>query len=145
MVSEGIVLSVAAIFQQYSYLLSLVTLLVACFAIDFFATNLKSKYRGTESSIIALLYPMGYIAISYLSYGKFSNYTTALISFLIAPAMLYALESYNVRVVKTLDIRKQDLRMKFGEAFEDLEAMFQKHSTTLEITKRPRKSLRMQS
>ncbi|MGC8479022.1 MAG: AAA family ATPase [Candidatus Micrarchaeia archaeon] len=122
LVSEGIVLSVAAIFQQYYYLLSLATLLVACFAIDFFATNLKSKYRGTESSIIALLYPIGYIAIYYLSYGKFSNYATALISFLIAPAMLYVLESYNVRVVKTLDIRKQDLRMKFGEAFEDLEA-----------------------
>lgn len=122
LVSSGIVLSISAIFQQYYYLLSLAVLLAICFAIDFFATNLKARYRGTEASFIAILYPISYVAIYYFAYGKFSNYVTALISFILAPAMLYVLESYNVRVVKTLDIRKQDIRMKFGEAFEDLEA-----------------------
>ena len=39
-----------------------------------------------------------------------------------APALLYILELYKVDVVKALDVRKEDLRLKFGEAFEDLMA-----------------------
>jgi len=121
LVSQGISLSVAALFQQFNYLISLIVLVGICFGVDLFATNMKYKYRGTVASFIALLYPISYMGFSYFTRANI-NYIIPIISFLIAPAFLYLLESYNVRVVKTLDIRKQDLRMKFGEAFEDLES-----------------------
>ncbi len=43
-------------------------------------------------------------------------------SFILAPIALYMLEYYEINVVKIIDVKKQDIRMKFGEAFEDLEA-----------------------
>ncbi|MEM3827549.1 MAG: AAA family ATPase, partial [Candidatus Micrarchaeaceae archaeon] len=121
LVTQGIALSLSALLQQYLYIISLAVLLAICFAIDFFATNMKSKYRGTEASFIAIFYPLSYIGVLYFS-GSAANYIIPVISFILAPALIYVLENYNVKIVKTLEIRKQDLRMKFGEAFEDLEA-----------------------
>ena len=124
MVSGAIGLSVLSLLQQYYYLISLAFLIAMAVALDSSATNLKSKYRGTMSSMVGILYPISYLVIVAFSgaSAEAPNYILPFVSFIIAPAALYVLESYNVKVVRTLDVRKEDLRMKFGEAFEDLEA-----------------------
>ena len=123
-ISDAISLSVLALLQQYYYLFSLAFIIGTAVLIDSFATNLKSKYRGTMASLIGIGYPISYLLISSLTGQPFGtvNYLLPFVSFIIAPAAIYVMESNNMKLVRTLDVRKEDLRMKFGEAFEDLES-----------------------
>ncbi len=105
---------------QPAYLLQLGVTLAMAFLIDLFVVTRRSKYKGTEASIIGLAYPAAVLGLSlYASIPV--NYALPFVSFALAPAGLAVLELYNVRIVKALDVKKQDVRMKFGEAFEDLE------------------------
>ena len=103
------------------YIPEAVVLVIIVFGIDSLASASRSKYRGTHASILGIGYPLIAVALSVAANQSVHYYTLA-ISFALAPAALYLLEFYNIKIVNSLDIRKQDLRMKFGEAFEDLES-----------------------
>ena len=107
--------------MQFIYLAQIALLVAIAFSIEFLAINRRSKYKGTEASIVGIAYPIFY----YLASATFDlsyNLLLPLLSFVIAPLTLFILELYSVRIVKALDVKKQDIRMKFGEAFEDLQA-----------------------
>ena len=107
--------------EPLQYLSDLIGLAIIVMFIDTMAVASRSNYKGTEASLIGLGYPGLFLAIS-TAFGNpiGTNYILPLGSFLIAPAFLYVLELYRVDIVKALDVRKEDLRLKFGEAFEDL-------------------------
>ncbi len=107
--------------QPFQYILDLVGLIVIVILIDTTAVASRSVYKGTEASLIGIVYPLLYFAVSF-TFKTVFTYIVPLGSFLIAPALLYILELYRIDVVKALDVRKEDLRIKFGEAFEDLSA-----------------------
>ena len=113
----------ALIVQPLEYIPELIGIIVAVFVIDAAAVASRSAYKGTEASIVGIIYPLLYVAISSIS-GSGSNmvFVLAFGSFLIAPAALYVLELNRIDIVKALEVRKEDLRLKFGEAFEDLMA-----------------------
>ena len=107
--------------EQPLYLIQIIIAIITGFLIEFFAVNNRSKYRGTVAGMFGLTFPVSYIALSYISKVNF-NPILPVVSFAIALAGISLLELYNFKVVKALDVRKQDIRMKFGEAFEDLES-----------------------
>ena len=103
------------------YIPELAVLVILAFTIDAAAVSSRSRYRGTQASIIGIGYPASYLALTFI-FSTSPSLILPFASFVVAPATLYLLEFFDVKIVKALDIRKQDLRMKFGEAFEDLEA-----------------------
>ncbi len=109
--------------QPFQYISELIGLIAMVVVIDSVAVASRSAYKGTEASLTGIAYPLLYFGIASI-FGKGNDmvYLLALGSFLIAPASLYILELYRIDIVKALDVRKEDLRLKFGEAFEDLMA-----------------------
>ena len=103
------------------YLVQMIIIAAIVFGIDSMAASSRSRYRGMHASLIGVGYPIVAAALSTAAKLPILYYTL-IISFAITPITIYLLEFNNVKIVKTLDIRKQDLRMKFGEAFEDLES-----------------------
>ncbi len=110
-----------ALFQNYYYLLQLVILIFIAFGIDMFAFNNRSKLNGMEASFFGILYPLSFIALSAMNNMLKFSAIISLISFVLAPLILYVFAVYDINIVKVLEIRKQDLKLKFGEAFEELE------------------------
>lgn len=108
--------------EPLQYIVDLIGIIAIVMLIDMSAVASRSQYNGTEASLIGIAYPLLYFGISGAFGVPVSSYILPLGSFLIAPALLYVLELYKVDVVKALDVRKEDLRLKFGEAFEDLMA-----------------------
>jgi transitional endoplasmic reticulum ATPase len=117
--SITISLIISSLFMQAYYLLELVALVILIFVIDELAINSRSKYKGTKASLFAAGYPIAYVAISYIVKTSISS-ILMIVSFALGVMTVYILELYNINVVKSLEVRKQDLRMKFGEAFEEL-------------------------
>ncbi len=111
----------ALTFQPLLYLVELAGLVGIAFVIDMLAVTLRSSFKGVRSSLVGVGYPILYILISFISKSDFSL-IMPLVSFAIAPCTLYILELYNVNIVQALAVKKQDIRMKFGEAFEDLQS-----------------------
>lgn len=105
--------------EPIQYISDLIGLVVMVMLIDIAAVASRSNYKGTEASLIGAMYPLLFIVLSVVFKNPYS-YILPIGSFLIAPALLYILELYRIDVVKALDVRKEDLRIKFGEAFEDL-------------------------
>ncbi|MDE1810829.1 MAG: AAA family ATPase, partial [Candidatus Micrarchaeota archaeon] len=103
------------------YILQLFGTLGVIFGIDFFAVNSRSKYKGAKASLVAIGYVLLYIGVSKLT-GATPGYLLPFASFLVAPICVYVAEMYDVNPVKALEVRKQDTRLKFGDAFEDLMA-----------------------
>ena len=110
--------------RPFSYLIELIVLVVLVLFIDNAVIISRSKYHGSKASIIGIGYPAAAVSISIFNSLAPSPVFTIIpfASFLLAPLSIFVLEFFNVSIVKSLDIRKQDLRMKFGEAFEDLES-----------------------
>ena len=120
----GVYLEFSAIFsslgiQTLQYSMDIVAVILAVIIIDHMAVINRSAYKGTVASILGIVYPLAYITISLLFRNNIS-YLLPFASFLITPAILYVLELYRIDIVKALNVRKEDLRLKFGEAFEDL-------------------------
>lgn len=109
-----------ALARQPLYLLQLVVALAMAFTIDFFVVSRRSRFKGTEASLIGIVYPVVAVAVGAYAYSTPIS-AVPFLSFAIAPVGLAFLELYNIHIVKALDVRKQDVRMKFGEAFENLE------------------------
>ena len=110
----------SAISKQIYYLLVIPIYLLAAFVVERIAINSRSKIKGGKAAIAGVIIPIGYIAVGILQPINL-NYVYPFISFAIAPVGLAIMELYNVKVVKALDVKKHDTRMKFGEAFEDLQ------------------------
>jgi len=101
------------------FLLQLVILVGAVIAIDWFAVTSRSKRKGAIASMFGIAYPLSYVLLSgYTQYNVPA--IIPLVSFVLAPAVLYLLETGGVGIVMALNVKKQDIRMKFGESFEDL-------------------------
>jgi SpoVK/Ycf46/Vps4 family AAA+-type ATPase len=107
--------------QPLQYIPDLVGLIVIVMVIDSVAVASRSQFKGTEASIVGIGYPILYFGLSG-AFGSSATYILPIGGFLIAPAALYILELNKIDIVKALDVRKEDLRLKFGEAFEDLMA-----------------------
>ncbi|MEM3841439.1 MAG: AAA family ATPase [Candidatus Micrarchaeaceae archaeon] len=110
-------------------------------AIDFLSTMSRRQYRGTIASFTSILYPITFIAMSILNGEVVSPVITILsfVSFAIAVSLVYVMEYYDLDVVKALRVRQQDVRMKFGEAFESLDNIESHHFKDIanyETTKR---------
>ncbi|MDE1871364.1 MAG: AAA family ATPase [Candidatus Micrarchaeota archaeon] len=119
MYSEFAALFMALEVQPLQYMIDLIGIVIIVMFIDTTAVASRSAYKGAEASLIGIGYPLIYFAVS-LSFRNSFTYLLPLGSFIIAPAFIYILELYKIDVVKALDVRKEDLRLKFGEAFEDL-------------------------
>jgi SpoVK/Ycf46/Vps4 family AAA+-type ATPase len=111
----------APLFADPIYLVEILLFVIVGFAIDGFASASRSKYKGTRASMIGIAYPLIYIGLSIANNNSFSI-VGAVLSFLIAPLALVILEANRIKIVKTNDVRKNDIRMKFGEAFEEVAA-----------------------
>ncbi len=114
-------LFLSSLTQNIYYLIQLGIILAVAFGIDAFAYGNRSKLNGMEASFIGIGYPLSFLLVSAMDNSLNSSSILSLVSFLIAPLMLYVFAIYNIDIVKVLEVRKQDLRMKFGEAFEELE------------------------
>jgi hypothetical protein len=101
------------------YLLFAGFLIITAILTDMVAIGSRSRYHGTEAGLMCSLYPFAYILISYL-YGEPISLVMCIVSLAIGLAILFILETAGVDIVYSLDVRKEDLRMKFGDAFEDL-------------------------
>ncbi len=107
--------------SQFIYIMQLAILLGIALAIDEYVVESRARFRGVEASLIAAIYPISYLAFTYGATIDFGMLVMMLISVLIGPFFVYALQVYDIDIVKALDVRKSDTRMKFGEAFEDLQ------------------------
>jgi SpoVK/Ycf46/Vps4 family AAA+-type ATPase len=120
-ISNIFVLLIALLFRQPLYLVQLAVTIGMFFAIERLGISERSKYRAVKASILGIIYPVVFIALSPASLtngiGEF-----AIFSFFICPLGVYLLELYNFDVFKALEVRKRDIRMKFGESFEDLQS-----------------------
>jgi transitional endoplasmic reticulum ATPase len=105
-----------------TYIAQVVLFIVMIAAMDIFASNTRSKFKGMRTSLIGVIYPVSFLLFTNLGSVNILAILLPFASFILAPIALYMLEYYEVNVVKILDVKKQDIRMKFGEAFEDLEA-----------------------
>ncbi|HVC58580.1 MAG TPA: AAA family ATPase [Candidatus Acidoferrales bacterium] len=109
----------ALVHSPIGYIIQLFGTLGIIFLIDFLAVNSRSKYKGTKASLVVGAYALLYIAVSRLL-GVHPMYILPFISFTIAPIAFYLIERQRIHLVKALDVRKQDARLKFGDVFEDL-------------------------
>ncbi len=104
------------------YIVQSAILIGIIIAIDWYAATSRSRFKGTYASLFAIAYPISFLLLSTGTSTAAAIYVIPFASFLIAPISVYLLEYYDISVVKVLDVKKQDIRMKFGEAFEDLAA-----------------------
>ncbi len=116
----GSVLIDAASSDILYYGIELLVLIGVVFAIDWYAGSSRKKFKGTYSSMFGVFYPLVYLALSGL-HVSVADAAVLFVGFLIAPVVFYMLEYYDINVVKVLEVRKQDVRSRFGDAFEDLE------------------------
>ncbi len=105
--------------QPLQYGIQMVGLVAIVVVVESLAVNSRSRYKGTKAVLAGIGYPLLYILVGTMFHASIM-YIMPLVSFGVAVAIVYLLELYNVNIVKALDVRKQDIRMKFGEAFEDL-------------------------
>jgi SpoVK/Ycf46/Vps4 family AAA+-type ATPase len=105
--------------QPLQYGIQMVGIIAMVFVIESLAVNSRSKYKGTKAVMVGIGYPLLYFGVGAM-FRASVTYILPLASFAVGVALVYLLELYNVNIVKALDVRKQDIRMKFGEAFEDL-------------------------
>jgi SpoVK/Ycf46/Vps4 family AAA+-type ATPase len=102
------------------YIAEMIVFVLMVFGIDAVASGSRSKYRGTYAAMIGIAYPLFAYSLSFIS-GISIQIVPMAIGTLIALGIIFLMEFFNIKIVYALDIKKQDLRMKFGEAFEDLE------------------------
>ncbi len=106
--------------DSFFFIFQTIILIGLILVIDWYATNSRSKYKGTYASLLGIIYPISYLVFTVTMKSVPNTYIMPFLSFIIAPAAFYMLEYYDINMVRVLDVKKQDIRMKFGEAFEDL-------------------------
>ncbi len=106
---------------QFVYVVEFAVLAFMAIAIDEYVVSSRDRYRGVEAGFFGAAYPLAYLALTGGAALTLDAYLVMVISVLIGPFIVYFLQIYDIDVVKALDVRKEDTRMKFGEAFEDLQ------------------------
>ncbi len=104
------------------YILQTAVLFAAIIGIDFMAVSSRSKFKGSYASAVGVLFPISFVMLGPQAGITGINYVLPFLSFAIAPALLYMFEYSGINPVQALEVKKQDIRMKFGEAFENLSA-----------------------
>jgi SpoVK/Ycf46/Vps4 family AAA+-type ATPase len=94
-------------------------LVIATILTDMVAIGSRSRYHGTEAAIMCGVWPAAYVLVSSL-YGESISILPCIGSLGLGMLFLFMLETNGIDIVYSLDVRKEDLRMKFGDAFEDL-------------------------
>ena len=102
---------------------------LAVILIDQLSTKSRRRYRGTIASSAGILYPISFIVLAKLSGTAIGiqGIVGPFVSFALAVVAVSVAEYYDVDVVKALRMRQQDVRMKFGEAFESLDNIESQH------------------
>lgn len=116
------VIASALLISPAGYVIQLLLLIGVVIIVDWYAATSRAKFRGTTASLFGVIFPFSYVLLSLATGSSLVTPVLPIVSFIIAPATFYMMEYYDIGLVKTLDVRKQDIRMKFGEAFEDLGA-----------------------
>ncbi len=112
---------IKSLMQKYFYLIQIILMIVIVIIIDNVAFNDRTKLRGMKAGIVGVGYPLIFIGLSIMNKSFKIDDLFIFISFSIAPLLLYLFAIYDIDIVQVLDVRKKDLRLKFGEAFEELE------------------------
>ncbi len=116
---DGFSIALGAIAAQAKLLIVQIMLwLVAVFAISNFAIKSRATYKGAVASVFGAVIPLAYLGLAYASYQPINFYVV--LSFVMTPVLLMALEYGGVSVVRTLDVAKQDFLSKMGDGLEDL-------------------------
>lgn len=102
---------------QYTLLQILIWLFIA-FSVSSYAIKSRSAYKGAISSLFGAVLPVSSYIISIMNGSGFSY--LIIVSFLLTPIAIFALEATDIEVVQALDVMKQDILGKFGVAFQDL-------------------------
>ncbi|MDE1871328.1 MAG: AAA family ATPase [Candidatus Micrarchaeota archaeon] len=101
------------------YIIQIGLIAAVIFAADWYVYSSRSKYRGTVASLFGIVYPVSFIALAgFIGIG--TDYFMPFLSFIVAPLALYFAEYYNINTVLSLEVKKNDIRMKFGEQFSDI-------------------------
>ncbi len=102
---------------QYT-ILQIVLWVFVAFSVASYAVKSRSPYKGTVSSLFGVVLPVSSFLLSGPTGASFNP--LVMISFLLTPIAIFALESSNIEVVQALDVMKRDILGKFGVALEDL-------------------------
>ncbi len=102
---------------EFTLLQILIWLFVA-YSISSYAISSRSAFKGTLSSLFGAILPLSAFIIAPFVGLQFNP--LLVLSFLITPLLVFAMEASNIEVVQALDVMKQDILGKFGVAFEDL-------------------------
>ncbi len=92
--------------------------LIVVFAIVDHIIKSRSAYKGTEASLLGLVMLVAFILIDIYN-GSVPGFASML-SFVLAPVIIFSFENSNIQVAQALEVMKKDFMGKFGEAFEDL-------------------------
>ncbi|MGC8679993.1 MAG: AAA family ATPase [Candidatus Micrarchaeia archaeon] len=117
-VFDAVLLSFIA--GSFYYIVDILILILIIMLIDWYAASSKSKFHGTISATFGIIYPTFYTMMSY-SIPYFNiPIIIPFISFAFSVLIIGLFEYSDFEIVKVREVKKQDIRMKFGEAFEDL-------------------------
>ncbi len=116
-VGFGVTLLSMAYMPQYT-IVQIAGWLFVVFAMSNFVIRSRSGFKGAEASFFSFILLGVYALLSFLEKSPINKLDV--LSFAIAPALIFILELNNVEVVKALAVMKQDFLGKFGEAFQDL-------------------------
>lgn len=116
---QGMTLALIALINNFVLvIIQVIVWVFAVYIISSAAVASRSKFKGTKASLLSIIIPITYIALSAANNLPYN--TLALLGFAITPLILFALEYYDITVVRALEVMKQDFRGRFGEIFEDL-------------------------
>ncbi|MCL5433361.1 MAG: AAA family ATPase [Candidatus Marsarchaeota archaeon] len=106
---------------SFGYIVEILVLILAIMLIDWYAANSKSKLNGTLAAAFGVIYPAFYIMVAYNN-PIYSSIPLVFpfVSYLLGILVIFVFEYSGIEIVKVKEVKKQDIRMKFGEAFEDL-------------------------
>lgn len=116
------VIAQALALNPAGYILQVIILFAAIIGIDLMAVSSRSKFKGSYASAVGILFPVSFVALGAQVGISGIDYWMPFLSFFIAPALLYMFEYSGINPVQALEVKKQDIRMRFGEAFENLSA-----------------------
>ncbi len=92
--------------------------LLLVFSISSYAMRSRSFLKGFESSSAEVLLFVAYAVLSYAERTTFD--WRILTGFIVAPALIFMLEFNDVKIVRSLEVMKEDFIGRLGDSFEDI-------------------------
>ncbi|MCL5675413.1 MAG: AAA family ATPase [Candidatus Marsarchaeota archaeon] len=116
---NSISLFIEAIYVNiFTVVVQMLVWLFVVFTISSYVIKSRSAYKGAEASIYSIIILISYFALAF--FLRYASDFNVWISFIITPPFILALEFNDIKVVRALEVMKQDFLGKFGEAFEEL-------------------------